>query len=86
MQTTKALLKKRFKELFPQYRLLAIQLNGFSHSVFYDEGSKHSPVETMEYSVYVPSGAKLSELFNGFFNYAYQGNPKEYVYVLPTER
>ena len=86
MQTTKEYFKKKFKELFPEYRLLAIQLNGFSHTVFYDEGSRYSPIETMNYSSYVPSGAKLSELFNGFFHNAYQGNPKEYVYVLPEER
>lgn len=81
-------LENRFKKLFePNARLLAIQLNGFSHTVFYDFGKKEDNIELKDYSRYTSTfDDKLSKLFNGIPHYIYQGNPLEIVYVCPEER
>lgn len=83
-------LENRFKKLFePNARLLAIHLNGFSHTVFYDFGKKEDNIESKHYSYYTPLSDiddKLSKLFNGIPHYIYQGNPLEIVYVCPEER
>jgi hypothetical protein len=84
--TTKFELKKKFAEKFPTFRLLAIQLNGFSHKVFYDLGSHYSPVSVLEWSAYTDGKGALQELFDGFPHLSYQGNPIEYVYVRPEKR
>ena len=84
--TDKAELKKRFAEKFPNMRLLAVQLNGFSHSIFCDYGSKTDVVECMDYSDWTGEGMNLQDIFKGFPHYAYQNNAKEYVYVLPDKR
>lgn len=82
-------LKKKFKLLYPNKRLLAIQLNGFSHKVFYDEGTAESHVQTDEFSGCMPEGnwkIEATKLFNGIGHNSYQGNAKEYVYINPTQR
>lgn len=81
-------LENRFKKLFePNARLLAIHLNGFSHTVFYDFGKKEDNIELKDYSRYTSTfDDKLSKLFNGIPHYIYQGNPLEIIYVCPEER
>jgi hypothetical protein len=89
-------LKERFEslEMFRNKRLLAIQLNGFSHSVFYDSGKTDSQVEIENYSGYTSQGIdsgfdnnnKLKDLFSGLPNYAFQNNAKEIVYIAPNKR
>ena len=81
-------LENRFKKLFePNARLLAIHLNGFSHTVFYDFGKKEDNIELKDYSQYTSTfDDKLSKLFNGIPHYTYQGNPLEIIYVCPEER
>ena len=66
-------LENRFKTLFePNARLLAIHLNGFSHTVFYDFGKKEDNIELKDYSRYTSTfGDKLSKLFNGIPHYIY---------------
>lgn len=82
-------LKKRFKENFDKKcRLLAIQLNGFSHKIFYDRGSKNTNIEVLEFSHYTannPNGAKAT-FFKGIPHYIYQDNPLELIYIQPDER
>jgi len=98
---TKAEIKKEFKErwnrLFPNKRLLAVQLNGFSHTIFYDEKSPRAKVTN--YHVYRYSGCmgqdeakrlgmnddKVVEFFAGFPNISYQNNAQEIVYVMPKD-
>ena len=85
----KAKLKKAFKLAYPEKRLLAIQLNGFSHKVFYDSGTKDSCVKCDEYSGCMPEGrwsGGASLLFAGIGHNQYQGNAQEIVYVLPERR
>ena len=89
-------LKERFEslEMFRNKRLLAIQLNGFSHSVFYDSGKTDSQVEIKRYSGYVSQGIDkgfednntLKSLFIDLPNYTFQNNAKEIVYILPNKR
>ena len=77
----------RFKELYPKKRLLAIQLNGLNHAVFFD--NKDSGITVERYSPYseVPGQTPQSKaLFEGYATYNYQGQPKEIVYVHPEER
>lgn len=85
---------KRFKKEFPKLRLLAVQLNGFSHRVVCDdkkastkplylEFSWHlSPCEYSDKELYT----KLNHIFSGVGHSSYQGNAQEIVYVLPHER
>lgn len=88
-------LKDRFEKLsvFNGKRLLAIHLDGFSHSIIYDSGSQTSVVEHKEYSSYIGSldmgyeeSRSIASIFIDVPNYQYQGNPVEIVYVMPKER
>lgn len=90
--------EKLFYELFDGYRLLAIQLNGFSHSAIVDKGNSSSRIERWEYTNYMGNAEKkaygtdmnrdekLSILFSGFNHLSYQHNAKEIVYINPNER
>ena len=83
------LLKDRFEKLYPNKRLLAIQLNGFNHTIYYDNGNAKDKIEIARYSNYAPEIKDLiplGEMFEGYANNKYQGNPKEIVYVKPNER
>ena len=85
----KAKLKKRFKQVYPKQRILAIQLNGFSHKVFYDAGTKESKVKCDEFSGCMPEGnwsSGVCFLFDGIGHNQYQNNAQEIVYVLPEGR
>jgi hypothetical protein len=99
----KAEIKKEFKErwnkLFPNKRLLAVQLNGFTHSIFYDEQKPRAKVKPelvrhLTYSGCVSREEAISygmnddnvvEFFKGFPNYQYQNNAIEIVYVMPDK-
>jgi hypothetical protein len=85
----KQLLKDRFEKLYPNKRLLAIQLDGFSHTIYCDNGNAKDKIEIVRYSNYAPEIKDLiplGEMFEGYPNHSYQGNPKEIVYVKPNER
>ncbi len=90
----KQLFLQRFKDLFPESRLLAIQLNGFSHKAFYDSGNRESRIQSYEFSNYLSAceidnidlNNKFKELFSGFPNFSYQNNALEIVYILPNQR
>jgi hypothetical protein len=95
-------MKKEFKEkfdlLFSGYRLLAIQLNGFSHSAIVDKGDSSSRIERWEFTNYMNDWEKvalntnmnherkLKELFDGFSHYQYQNNAMELIYIYPSKR
>ena len=99
----RAEIKKEFKErwnkLFPNKRLLAVQLNGFTHSIYYDEKSPRAKVvkgecKKLEYSgcmsnaearSYGMNDDKVVAFFAGYPNYQYQSNPIEIVYVMPKD-
>ena len=72
----------RFKELYPKKRLLAIQLNGFNHAVFFDNNDGRIEVERYSpYSEVTGQTQQSKGLFEGYPTYAYQGQPKEIIYV-----
>lgn len=83
-------LKEKFKQIYGEkYRLLAIQLNGFSHSVFYDEGTYNSRIHTERFSAYAPEqkwDEKSQKLLGDIPHYMYQNNAKELLYVHPNKR
>jgi hypothetical protein len=86
-------IKKIFKDIYKDKRLLAIQLNGFSHKVFYDNGSHESNVFIEEHSSYLSECERngrftiqAKTLFQKFPHYMYQGNAKEIVFIKPNER
>ncbi len=91
-ETDKELFLRRFNDLYKGKRLLAVQLNGFSHSVFMDDGVLTSMIETERVNCAPEqrgNGTNTSEaksLFKGFANYQYQNNAIEYVYVNKEER
>jgi hypothetical protein len=86
---SKEILKERFEKFYPGKRLLAIQLNGFNHSIFYDNGSSSDEIEIARYSNFAPEIKELTplgEMFEGYPNGNYQGNAVEHLYVKPDER
>ena len=87
--TEKELLKSRFEKLYPNKRLLAIQLNGFTHTIFYDNGKAGEKVQVARYTNYAPEDKTLlplGEMFAGYPNINYQSKSKEIVYVDPDKR
>lgn len=80
----------QFKELYPGKRLLAIQLDGFSHRVIFDSGKLESAIESETYSGCAPElydkDSRAAKLLGGTPHYCYQGNPEELIYVLPSDR
>ncbi len=85
----KTQLKKKFKEIYTgKERLLAIQLDGFSHAIVYDHG-KNSEVKFDRFSHCMPEGgwsSRASQFFKDISNSAYQNNAKEFIFVLPAKR
>lgn len=86
-------LLERFKELFTGKRLLAVQLDGFSHKIVYDDGSKDSAVKFIGYSSYSPEQKtddfntdEAIQFFRDVPHHEYQNNADEIVYVQPSER
>jgi hypothetical protein len=85
----KTKLKSRFKRLYPGKRLLAVQLDGFSHAVVFDSGSRTGAVERDLFSHCMPEGnwtAQASQFFADIGNAGYQNSPKEIIYILPENR
>jgi len=90
--------KEKFDSLFSGYRLLAIQLNGFSHSAIVDKGDSSSRIERWEFTNYMSDWEKvayntnmnherkLKELFDGFSHSQYQNNAMELIYIYPSKR
>lgn len=80
-----------FKKLYKGKRLLAVQLNGFNHSLFYDSGKSDSEIEIERHSVYTNMGdAKGTEFFKAVEldnnNISFKHNPQEIIFVHPSER
>ena len=80
-------LEKKFLEIYGNgCRLLCIQLNGFTHRVFYNTG-KGTEVVLEETSSYAPElfskNTKAHKLLGDIPHHEYQGSPKEIVYVTP---
>lgn len=84
----KKLFLEVFNKAYPKKRLLAIHLNGFSHSVLFDDGKKDSKIISAHYSSYTDKykNHPLEELFGNVGHYFYQNNPQEIIYVFPEER
>lgn len=93
-------LKKRFNEIYKDCTLYAVQLNGFSHKVFYkdndnkkhiDAFSAYSPEQKCE--TYLSQGGiyrsfndeKAHALLSPYAHYEYQGRPAEIVFKSVNE-
>lgn len=87
-------LQQKFLRLYKNgERLLAIQLNGFSHTIFYDYGNAENEISIERVSAYLSTHEKdqsftdrATALLLGLAHYEYQNNAKEIVYVAPSER
>lgn len=89
MTNLKKVLETRFKHYYPKKRLLAVQLNGFSHKVFFDNGKAEEDVMVHTVSFYAPEQNWKSEaigLFEGIPHHSYQGSGEEVVWVYPNQR
>ena len=90
MKTLKETFQDRFNKLYEGKRLLAIHLDGFSHSVIFDNGSKENEIEHESYSGCAPElydqNSRVAKLFTGIAHFCYQNNAEEICYVLPQER
>lgn len=86
----KATFQDRFSKLYPNKRLLAVQLNGFNHTIFADDGTGEGEVEIIRHNPNAPEQGQLTpestKFFEGYPTYQYQGNPKEILYVHPNKR
>ena len=93
----KRILKQRIQDyLGEDRRVLAVQLNGFTHTIYFDnnpKGAKRAPssicvlrysgcVNEVETQVY-KINTELKQIFVGYPNYAYQNNAIEFVYIHP---
>ena len=84
-------LKERFSRLYPDAVLYCVQLDGFSHTVYYKDKDGQRKIEG--YSGYAPeqyddfddgihgwNRDQCKALFLGYPHYMYQHNAKEYCY------
>jgi len=81
--------ESNFRTIFPDKRLLAVRLDGFSHSVWFDGGNAATPVEQEKFSGCMPEGnwsAKATVLLGQYPHYCYQGNPYGHVWIMPDDR
>lgn len=94
-KTLKEIFQERFNQMYPGRRLLAIHLDGFTHTVIFDGGTKDSVIRSELYSSFVGkeeaswygmNNERTVVMFEGFGNSSYQNNPEEIVYVNPEER
>lgn len=82
-------LLERFNKLYPKKRLLAIELNGFSHIVYYDNGKGTDAIEHDSYSYNMPEGnwtENSKMLFASIGHIQYQNNAEQLIYVDIQER
>jgi len=93
-------LKKRFNEIYKDCTLYAVQLNGFSHKVFYKDNDNKKHIDT--FSAYSPeqkcetylsqggiyrsfNDEKAHALLSPYAHYEYQGRPNEIVFKNANE-
>lgn len=81
---------EKFKEIYKGKRLLAVQLNGFNHTLFYDNGDGDSEVEIDRFSLYTKMGTdKAQKLFENLsldYHYKFKHEPEEILFLTPEER
>jgi len=79
-----------FKKALPDKRLLAVRLNGFSHSIWYDNGNAESEVEQLWFSACAPESShntpESKRLLGKYPHYCYQGDPFSHVWIMPDGR
>lgn len=79
-----------FKNIYKDKRLLAVQLNGFNHSIFYDSGDAESEVQVDRYSLYTKMGTEDAQRFFKDLSLDHHHNfkhePKEFLFLRPEER
>ena len=87
----KKIFKDRFKLYFKGCKLAAVQLNGFTHKIFYiNENGRRDRlifsgcVSPEEARCYGWNDARCALLFDGFPNYQYQNNAVELVFMQPA--
>ena len=84
-------LQERFERLYPGCKLFCIQLDGFSHTVYYKDKNNNRKIEG--FSAYAPeqfddfkdgihgwNRDQCKALFMGYPHYAYQHNAQELIY------
>jgi hypothetical protein len=93
MKTSADIFRNRFEiefeKHYPKKRLLAVQLNGFTHSVFYDNGKASDDIKIDRYSYYMPEGEwsiGAMKMFHNVPHHTFQFEPVEIVYVNKDER
>lgn len=88
-EALKEALAKDFAALYPEKRLLAITLNWFAHSVFYDEGTKESEIQVEHYSQYdktIGETQQIISLLNYIPHQIFDENPVQFVWLKKNER
>ena len=81
--------ENNFRTIFPNKRLLAGKLDGFSHSVWFDSGNSETEIEQEKFSGCMPEGnwsAKSQLLLAKYPHHCYQNDPQSYVWIKPDDR
>jgi len=81
--------ESNFKTIFPKKRLLAVKLDGFTHSVWFDGGNAETAVEQEVFSGCMPEGkwsANAQLLLGKYPHHRYQCDPYRYVWIKPDDR
>lgn len=83
-------IKKVFDELYQGKRLLAVQLNGFNHTILFDSGETDSKIDIDRFSFYTKMGTdkakKFFETLKLNHHIEFKHDPKEFVFVDPNDR
>lgn len=83
-------MKKVFKELYQGKRLLAVQLNGFHHTIYFDNGKTDDKIDYEYYSLYTDMKSdKAKEFFKRLkldYHINFKHDPKEFIFVSPNQR
>lgn len=82
--------EEHFKKVLPGKRLLAVSLDGFSHSAWYDSGKNTDKIEQLWYSGCAPENPHntlLSKALLGMYSHVYyQNDPFYHVWVRKEDR
>lgn len=77
---------ERFHLVYDKKRLLAVQFDGFTHRVVFDDGTQDSDIVMHEFSHYAPEIGWDEQASQMFYDMPHTQEATEIVYVRPDQR
>lgn len=77
---------ERFHLVYDKKRLLAVQFDGLTHRVVFDDGNQDSEIKMHAFSHYAPEIEWDQEASQMFYDIPHTHEATEIVYVRPDER